>query len=166
MHAEAMEFITRAAEGTQRAKKVLDVGGRNINGSPRFLWPQARYVVLDAREGWGVDIVADAASWAPDGAYRVVVCAETLEHAADWEGVLRTCVAALAPGGRLIVTCATDGRAPHSGIHGGGLEPGEHYGNVPRAALKRVLDDAGLADVHVEAHPSRGDLYASANKGR
>ncbi len=166
MHAEAMAFITEAAKGTERARKVLDVGGRQINGSPRHLWPQARYTVIDAIDGVDVDIVADAATWQPPTTYRVVVCAETLEHAADWEAVVRTCVRALAPGGRLIITCATDGRAPHSAIDGGGLAPGEHYANVPKAALKRVLDDVGLVDVHVEAHPSRGDLYASATKGR
>ena len=68
----------------------------------------------------------------------------------------------LVPGGRLIVTCATDPRAPHSGHDGGVLRAGEHYRNIPETELKAWLAD--WADVEIEVHADRGDLYATAVK--
>lgn len=162
MHAEALDFIGKQAAGSQWALNVLDVGGRNVNGSPRHLWPAADWTVLDAMPGEGVDLVVDAASWATDRLYDVVVCAEVLEHTADWPEVLTTCVKALRPGGLLVVTCATHGRAPHSAVDGGPLHPGEHYGNVPARAAKHLLDCLDATPVRSEHHESRGDLYLAA----
>lgn len=161
MHSEALDFIAGQASGSQWALTVLDVGGRNVNGT-RHLWPQADYVVLDQAPAADVTIVADAATWTPDRLYDVVVCAEVLEHTPDWPDVLATCVEALRPGGQLVVTCATDPRAPHSAVDGGQLRPGEHYGNVDPDDLLTRLVEAGAVDVEVQARG--GDLQATATR--
>ena len=108
-----MEWIAKHA--TSDPVSVLDIGGRNLNGSPRRLFPAAtRYTVLDIRPGeqvTDVDIIADAAEWNPGGQqWDVVICAETFEHTAQWPAIVRTAYKACRPGGAFIVTTAAPGR--------------------------------------------------------
>ena len=156
-----------AKHATSEPVTVLDIGGRDVNGSPRHLFPAAtRYTVLDALGDPGVDILADAAIWDPRGeTWDVVICAETFEHTAAWRAICRTAYAACAPGGRLIVTTAAPGRPPHSAVDGAfRLLPGEHYANIRPAELERVLVEAGWADVVVDVQPSPADVRAVAAK--
>lgn len=143
---------------------MLDVGGRNINGSPRFLFPGSTYLVIDLEDGPGVDVVADAQRWRPDVPVDLVLSIEVLEHAPDPAGLLKAAWECLTPGGRLIVTCATDPRLEHSGHDGGPLHPGEYYANVDDGELKGWLDAIGFVDVEMEVHRDRGDLYVTAVK--
>jgi SAM-dependent methyltransferase len=144
---------------------VLDLGGRDINGSPRHLFPDAaRYTVLDVTDGAGVDITADAATWDPSPVtWDVVVCAETFEHAADWRAICRTAFKACAPGGRFIVTTAAPGRPPHSAVDGEfRLLPGEHYANIRPGELERALFAAGWAQIVVDVQADPHDVRAVA----
>ena len=168
MHDQAMEWIAKHA--TSDPVSVLDIGGRNLNGSPRRLFPAAtRYTVLDIRPGeqvTDVDIIADAAEWNPGGQqWDVVICAETFEHTAQWPAIVRTAYKACRPGGAFIVTTAAPGRPPHSAVDGEfRLLPGEHYANIRPAELGRVLAEAGWADVVVDVQPSPADVRAVAVK--
>ena len=155
-----------AKHATNGPVRVLDVGGRNLNGTPRDLFPGATcYTVLDVRDGPGVDIVADAATWQPADLWDVVVCAETFEHTAQWRAIVRTAFAACAPGGTFIVTTAAPGRPPHSAVDGEfRLLPGEHYANIRPAELERVLTASGWADVAVDVQASPADVRAVAVK--
>jgi SAM-dependent methyltransferase len=160
-----MQWIAKHA--TVDPVTVLDIGGRDVNGSPQQLFPAAAvYTVLDIRPGDDVDIVADAATWDPDGRrWDLVICAETFEHTANWRAICRAAYAACAPGGRLIVTTAAPGRPPHSAVDGEfRLLPGEHYANIRPAELERVLTEAGWADVVVDVQPSPADVRATAVK--
>lgn len=160
MHVEAYTFLASHAEP---AKTVLDVGGRDINGSPRGLFTDAAYTALDVVDGPGVDIVADVATWESKKRFEVVICAEVLEHVEEWKHVVLACWKRVVGGGLLLLTCATEGRAPHSAVDGGPLRPQEHYGNVSGDDLANLL--FGLTDdADVEAHLDRGDLYAWARK--
>lgn len=122
----------------------LDIGGRDLNGHPRGLWPETEWTVIDLRPAPGVDIVADAANWTPDRRYDVVLCTEVLEHAEDWQDIVSVAAAALAPAGRLVITCAAPGRAPHSGIEATVIQPGEYYRNIPHPELAVLLEGLGL----------------------
>lgn len=143
---------------------VLDIGGRNINGTPRHLFPNATlYRVLDVAPGEGVEIVADAATWEPDRCYDVVVCCEVFEHTGVWPQILRTAYRALVPGGVLIATMAGPGRAVHSAVDGGPhLYDGEHYANVEADDLEVELTAAGFRDVVVHEQTSSNDVRAVA----
>jgi hypothetical protein len=89
VHDAAMQWIGEQYKPVFRKQlqlglrlSVLDIGGRDVNGSPRHLFSEqvTDYTVLDIRPGDGVDIVADAATWDPDGqAWDVIICAETFE---------------------------------------------------------------------------------------
>lgn len=159
-----MDYLTRqvAAHELHGASTVVDLGGRDINGSPRHLFPAATYTVLDVHEGAGVDVIADARDWAPAEKVDVVVCAEVLEHAPDVPGVLAAAKSWLRQGGHLLVTAASPGRAPHSGLDGGPVRPGEHYANVTTEELADALGDGGWYWVQVSSDPAHGDVYATA----
>lgn len=162
MHDEAYKWVARYA--TTDPAAVLDCGGRNINGSPRDLFPGADpYTTLDIAAGDGVDIVADAATWRPDRAYDVVVCCEVFEHTEVWPQICATVYTALRPGGLAILTMAGPGRPPHSAVDGGHeLAVGEWYANVAPGDLEVVLKERGFADVVVDYQPSPADTRAIA----
>src|SRR5215207_4228586 len=164
MHDQAMQWIAKYA--TAEPVSVLDLGGRDINGSPRHLWPNAtRYTVLDILPGEGVDVVADAAAWQPGDAWDVVCAAEIFEHTASWPAICGTAYMACRPGGRFIITTAGPGRPPHSAVDGLlRLLPGEHYANVPARELERVLRETGFKDVIVDSQPLPADTRAVAIK--
>jgi hypothetical protein len=163
VHAEAFAWVAQHA--TQDEVTVLDIGGRNVNGSIRDLFPNAsRYVAVDIREGDGVDVVADAATWVPDAEYDVVVSTETFEHTPTWPDICLTAFKATKSGGKLILTMAGPGRPGHSAVDGSLLRPGEYYGNVDPEHLRHVLITAGFNDVVVDFRISPADTRAVATK--
>jgi SAM-dependent methyltransferase len=168
MHDEAMAWVARYA--TDDPVSVLDLGGRDINGSPRHLWPKADpYTVVDIRPGPGVDIVADASElgWLPDTgeSYDVVVCTEVFEHAPRWPMICATAHQALRKGGRLILTMAGPGRPAHSAVDGLlRLLPGEYYGNVHPDTLRAVLELLDFECIVVDRQRSPADTRAMAVK--
>lgn len=162
MHPEALAWVEQ--HRTDDPVAVLDIGGRNINGTPRPLFPNATvYTVLDIADGDGVDIVADAATWKPDRRYDVVVCCEVFEHTDVWPAILRTAYKALKRGGVLIATMAGPGRAPHSAVDGGPhLYDGEHYGNVEMDELGDALVAAGFRTAALDEQTESHDVRACA----
>lgn len=165
MHPQAYDWVARFAP-QPKPGAVLDLGGRDINGSVRLLFPDADpYVTVDIAPGPGVDIVADAATWTPDREYDVVVCCEVFEHTPDWPQICATAHKSLRPGGQLILTMAGPGRPEHSGIDGEfRLHPGEYYGNVKPHRLKTVLEDCGFDRVVVDQQFNPSDVRAVAVK--
>jgi hypothetical protein len=164
MHPEAFAWVQRYA--TAEPVTVLDIGGRNINGSVRDLFPNATvYTAVDIAEGPGVDVVADAANWAPGREYDVVVCTEVFEHTASWPQICVTAFKACVSGGLFIATMAGPGRPAHSAVDGGWqLHPGEYYCNVDPDRLRRELEGCGFADVTVDHQFSPADVRAVATK--
>lgn len=149
MHQQALSWV--AQWRTLEPISVLDIGGRDLNGSTRFLFPNAQpYHVLDILPGDNVDFEADAADWRPEDGFRydLVVTTETFEHAKRWPEILKTAWDVLKPGGWLIFTCAGPGRPPHSG-HAAvwELAPGEFYGNVSPEEIREVLEDQGWTEI-------------------
>ncbi|MGH3493353.1 MAG: class I SAM-dependent methyltransferase [Sciscionella sp.] len=162
MHAEALEWVRRYA--TTGPVTVLDIGGRDINGTAHALFPgAATYTVLDIVAAPGVDVVADAATWTPDREYDVVVCTEVFEHTPHWRAILATARRACTWGGRIIATMAGPGRPEHSGIDGGWtLHPGEHYANIAPGDLAAALYEAGWCDVVIDQQHSPADVRCVA----
>lgn len=160
MHREVADYCAIWAHDGNGAG--LDIGGRDLNGHPRHLWPNVAWTVLDLRPGPGVDVVVDATTWTPDRLYDVVLCTEVLEHLENWTDVLTTAAAALTVGGRLVVTCAGIGRAPHSGIEATCIQPGEWYRNIDPVDLNNALKALGL--IVDDCHQSGLDTQAAAHK--
>lgn len=160
MHPQVLRFVAKVLRRLPPRGKVVEIGALDVNGSVRTLFDGAAYVGLDRRAGRGVDLVADGATWRPPAPVDTVVCCEVLEHAADPAAIVANARAMLEPGGVLILTCATEGRAPHGCL--GGPVGWEHYRNVSLEDVQSWLMPWGYREV--EYHPERGDLYAWAVK--
>lgn len=144
MHQAVLDFVASHRPRTP-AGDVLDVGGRDVNGSPDFLFEDATsYTVVDLRDGYGVDLVGDICTMGMADVADVVLCLEVLEHAENWRDIVRACARACRHGGVVLITCAGEGRAPHSAVDGNELRDGEHYANVAPEALEAVMEAAGL----------------------
>lgn len=169
MHAAARAFVERWVR-PDRDDPVIEIGSRNVNGGLRDLFPRApqlqTYVGLDILPGPGVDIVADAATWEPAELAECVICCEVLEHAQNWRGILMNACAWLAPGGRLIVTCAGAGRKPHSAIDGEALRPEEHYQNLMMWEVVPCISEVpGMRILVSEYDPQGCDVRVVAERG-
>lgn len=169
MHAEVLGWVGQFR--SEEDLSVLDIGGRDLNGNTRALFPNANpYHVLDLRPGQNVDIVADAATWepvfsdgVPDVGYDLVLCTETFEHAKQWREIIETAWKALRPGGWLIFTCAGPGRAVHSGVEAvPNLMDGEWYQNVSPQDIDKVLREQGW--IEIETHLRGADTQGKAVK--
>ncbi|MCX7620228.1 MAG: class I SAM-dependent methyltransferase [Acidimicrobiales bacterium] len=173
MHVQAYDFVARATEDLRQRGQgrmppgttVLEIGSLDINGSIRPLFAGASsYHGVDIVAGPGVDEIADAATWVPPRQYSVVICAEVLEHAPAWRDILAMMWQATEPSGRLLMTCATEPRPPHSAIDGLALRPDEYYANVPVASVVSIVQQWRAASWSVDWARDRGDLYLSATK--
>lgn len=161
MHEAVIEWVQQWA--TDAPLTALDIGGRDINGHARSLFPHATWDVLDCTDGPGVTIVADAAAWRPTHDYDLVLCTEVFEHVENWRQIVATAYWSLAPGGRLIATCAAPGRPVHSGVDGElRLLPGEWYRNVEPNEMVDTLTALGFGEVTVASPPY--DVQASATR--
>lgn len=150
MHTEALDYTRQAlrALGGAAGRNVLEVGSLNINGGARELCPDAaRYFGVDKVAGPGVDLVADARELGPDEPFDLVICNEVLEHDAAPGEVIAAIARCLKPGGHLILTCASDGRKPHSAYGAEHPLDGEYYGNVSPGALAGYLSGWEVLDL-------------------
>lgn len=137
MHDAAYQWV--AACAPSGPCDVLDVGGRDLNGTVRDLFhSDCRYTVIDLAPGPNVDHVTDFATWDGDRC-DVVVCCEVFEHAEDWPALVSAAAKALRPGGEFIMTAAGPGRPSHSGIDIDGLRADEWYANVSPDVLAGCL---------------------------
>jgi hypothetical protein len=168
MHPEAWQWLeTQIRPQLAFARRALDLGGHDVNGSPRALFSFATdYRVLDAQPAVDVDIVADAATWLPPcefrGAFDVTLSTEVFEHTPHWRAIVYNLWLTLARGGTCLVTCATEPRRAHS-IAGVVPPPdGEWYANVAPGELLTVMRSLFRGVEHV-VH-ARGDLYVRGRR--
>lgn len=161
MHDAAERFLESVIRAIRRPRSVCEIGSRNVNGSVRHLFPRVSYVGIDIREGDGVDIVADGATWTSDRCFDLVLCTETLEHATDPMALARNLVALCKRGGVILVTAAAMDREPHSAIDGGPLQEGEPYHNLMPEELQEAFSECRAVMIDER---NDGDIYAMAVK--
>lgn len=96
---------------------VLEVGSRNVNGSPRHLFLNAAtYTGTDMEAGPGVDAVVnntDLLNTFHCGEFDTVLCLECLEHDQVFWQTIQTLRALLRPGGALVITTPSFGFPEH-----------------------------------------------------
>ena len=165
MHAEAFAFLSTVVGwlGDTEGLRVLEYGVHDVNGSPRRLFPRAaEYVGVDPWGGPGVDVMGRAQDYDGGGRFDVVITAEAMEHDPDAAGQIAAAWRALRPGGKLLITAASTGRAPHRCDGTPGELNGEHYANIPAGELADWLE--GWTEKMVQYDPAHGDVYAWAVK--
>lgn len=161
MHPEAYEWVRRWVPGGPVV--VLDIGGRDVNGSPRDLFDLGDYEVVDLMPGPNVDWVGDFLHYAPDLLFDVACHLEVAEHTPDWRTHMRHAHDCLALGGSLIFTAAGPNRAPHSAVDGGPVRDGEHYENVDPGDLEEALLDL-FTWVQIDTTEDGADVRAVAKR--
>ena len=65
MHPEAMQWVAYQTRNKIYGT-VVDLGGRNVNGTTRDTIGCDLYIAVDIAPGDGVDVVCDAAEYRPD----------------------------------------------------------------------------------------------------
>jgi SAM-dependent methyltransferase len=145
MHPAAFDYVrARVIEhDLEHSARVLDLGGRNINGTTRALFPDAEYVSCDIVPGPDVDVVGNAATISV-GRVDVVVSTELLEHTSEGAAIVANARRHLDAGGVFIATMAGPGRPVHSATGASHLEPGEWYRNIEPDELAHWLAEAGF----------------------
>jgi hypothetical protein len=163
MHAAAYRWLRNTiAQLDPKPQTVIEIGSRDINGSPRPLLVGTNYTGVDYAEGRGVDVVADGTTYTPEEPADMVICAEVLEHVQEPRPLVENLVACAKAGGDILITCATRNRAPHSAHDGGPLRVDEHYRNISLFELREWLEGAGATVVDISENLALGDLYARA----
>ncbi len=161
MHDEVMAWVELVRAGIPDIEEalVLELGSRDVNGSPRRLFDGCKgYVGVDLAPGRGVDVVMDCRAF--DGGHRfdVCLCLEAMEHEKDPAVFIRAAEAALRRGGILILSAAAPPRMPHS--CDGKRVGTEYYTNIQPEYLKMLLREWFDVTIHYDGR--HGDVYATA----
>ena len=94
--------------------RVLEIGSLIINGTVRPLFENCRYTGLDVASGPGVDVMCPAHLFGAQAeTFDTIISCESLEHDMHWRETLSKALELLRPGGLLVITCASGGRAEH-----------------------------------------------------
>ena len=138
MHHEVLEWVQRWVPSGPC--NVLDVGGRDINGSPSYLFPSSTLEIIDLVDAPGVTWVGDVLDYGNTDKFDVGLYLEVAEHTPDWPLHIAHMKNLLDHRkGLLIFTAACYERAPHSAADGGPLQPDEYYLNVDPDLLSVIL---------------------------
>ena len=182
-HPDQVEFIDivkRHFPASFAAGAVLEIGSLDINGSVRSLFPGTNYTGVDVAVGPGVDEVCQGQLVGhPSGSFDVVISCECMEHNPFWSETVSNMFRLTKPGGLVIVSCATIGRAEHGTTRtSGGDSPlsigigWEYYKNISRSDFKRSFNlDYWFEDYLLLINWHHSDLYfvgvrkTSANSG-
>lgn len=154
MHDAVRDWVSSCVERLGPFAHVLEIGGRDINGSIKPLFGDCTFTVVDIVAAPEVDYVGDAVALAAEGllptSVDCVVSTEALEHYPRPGDVINAAYGLLRPGGVFIATMAGPGRLPHSGLAEGRPHPGEHYANIEPKVLVTWLELYGFSDVDVD----------------
>ena len=160
MHGSVSEWVAEVlTRGDVEGRTIAEAGGMDENGTVRpyleTLGPAA-YIATDMRPGPGVDVVIDAADLPSLGSFGIVLSTEMLEHAQDWRAAMRGMIAAVEPGGLLVITTRSKGFPRH------GYPDDWWRFSVPDMRL--ILERAGLDAEVVQADPETPGVFAKARK--
>lgn len=159
MHEAARDYIAKHSSSLCFIDYILEIGGRDINGGLRDLWPNATWISVDPIPGPGVDIVGDFRNHKHPFPVDLIICCEVFEHTEHWRDLIKAARTNLSPHGTFLVTTATGNRKPHSGIDGNELQPGEYYQNIDPKALSDALKEH-FTDVSIDVKGA--DVRATA----
>lgn len=150
MHLAAYDYVAKVVAEYGLGGDVLDLGGRDVNGTVRELFNADRYITVDIAAAPSVDVVADAADLDLGETFDVVISTECFEHTPSGPEIVATAFRHLRPGGMFVATMAGPGRAPHGASGQPSPPPGEWYRNVEPDELAQWLVDAGFGEHSID----------------
>ena len=95
------------------AKRVLEVGSYNVNGTVRDYFECLHYVGVDWRPGPGVDVVCMAKDMQFETPFDVVISASMLEHDPTWKESIERMLDCLRSDGILLLSWGGAHNDPH-----------------------------------------------------
>lgn len=146
----------------------LDIGGRNVNGTVRSLWPLINWVIIDlnpenTNESNIVEWDYTKSNYELER-FDIILCTEVLEHCKNWYRILANAWLDLKENGTLILTCAGYGREPHSAVDGGPLRENEWYGNIDLSNIYHALHSIGFKHGEIRYSYTDHDIYVAVSK--
>jgi SAM-dependent methyltransferase len=163
MHPAALEYVAdQIGRFNLDRGDILDLGGRDVNGTTRPLFPRADlYITVDIVADPSVDYVCDAGDLDLPDRFDCVISTELFEHTCRAPDIVAAAYRHLNPGGRFVATMAGVGRGPH-GADGGEVGD-EFYRNVDEVKLGEWLEAAGFDDWTVDVNGE--DIRCTATRG-
>jgi SAM-dependent methyltransferase len=170
-HADQTEFlklIRKHLPSYFSSGRVLEIGSLDINGSIRSVFSTTDYVGVDVAPGPGVDQVGQGQLLDhPSGTYDAVVSCECLEHNPFWVETVANIFRMTRPGGLVIISCATTGRAEHGTTRSSGSDSPlsigigwEYYKNISLQDFRRTFNfDYWFDDYLLLENWDHCDLY-------
>lgn len=147
---------------------VLEIGSLDITGSARDYFHKCQYLGLDVAAGKGVDIVCQAQEYtAPSNSFDHVLSCEVMEHNPQWAATFLNMVRLCKPGGLVLMTCATTGRAEHGTSRTSAEDSPltvklgwEYYRNLAREDFEGIINfAANFSQYHFWTNRYSHDLY-------
>jgi SAM-dependent methyltransferase len=159
-HANQFDFVELVKKHFPEAftgGRVLEIGSLDINGSVRSFFTGGSYIGVDVAAGPGVDEVCQGQLVGhPTGTFDVVISCECMEHNPFWVETVSNMFRMAKPGGLVIVSCATTGRAEHGTTRTSGTDSPlsigigwEYYHNVSLGEFKRSFNLAYWCEDYV-----------------
>lgn len=100
MHKESINIMTELLKQYYNGEDVIDIGGADINGSYRNLFPDDKYESMDLHPGKNVDIVG----WENiTKTYDFVISGQTIEHTKNPFEFVRSLLAIANEGAKIII---------------------------------------------------------------
>lgn len=131
MHKEAIHFITSMKELFKeyfKDKKVLDVGGGDINGNNRYHFNNCEYYCNDVIASPNVNIISKTKDLPfENNTFDTIISTECFEHDPEYENSLKKIYMMLKPNGLFLFTCASIGRPEHGTRKS---KPHQSYGTI------------------------------------
>ena len=170
-HPDQFEFVNLVRQQFPtffEGVRVLEIGSLDINGSVRSIFAASSYTGVDVAAGPGVDEVCQGQLVShPSGTFDVVISCECMEHNPFWVETVSNMFRMAKPGGLVIVSCATTGRAEHGTTRtSSGNSPlsigigWEYYRNVSIPAFKQAFNlDYWCEDYLLMPNWRNCDLY-------
>jgi SAM-dependent methyltransferase len=155
--------------------KILEVGSYDITGSIRQFFDGCDYVGADLVAGPGVDLVCSGHEISfDDCSFDLTLSSECFEHNPYWLETFRNMHRMTKPGGLVVFSCASRGRAEHGTsrtTEGRNVSPGtmaagwEYYRNLNRSDFERALDMHAMFSAYLFIYmPTSCDLYFCGQK--
>jgi hypothetical protein len=160
--------VKQLLPGFFQARRVIEIGSLNINGSVREFFSECDYVGLDVGEGNDVDLVCRGEDYGGSAnCADVLISCEAMEHNPGWKKTWLNMLRLAKDDGLVVMTCATHGRRQHGTAefhpfdspltHGQGQN---YYRNLAAADFLGVVDhDAWFAVWAFFQNLSAHDLY-------
>jgi tetratricopeptide (TPR) repeat protein len=116
MHWEQTQFVRSVRALVPQFfedSSVLEIGSYNINGSVRPIFTPGVYIGVDLVPGPSVDIVGSGDEILLDRRFDTTISCECFEHNPRYLETFRNMVRHARPGGMVLFSCASTGRAEH-----------------------------------------------------